>query len=571
MGMNVKNNLKKIFIEGIFTIIWLWLLRESRADNMIYLICAFVSLTSLLLPQEMVSTFDMDFPKKKGVIILAVVFAAMITVSNFDLYVKSNNSVSAVKGLLIFGSTIMVFYNILRLLYCIYSVFIYKEHHYTKREKLFWLFMPFLVCLMVDWIYLFFVACPGNLTNDSMAQIENIISGQYSNHHPVYHTMLIKGCFDLANFIGAGVNGAVLTYSLFQSILMAAIFAYTVKTMCEMGISRWGLAFVSASYALLPYHWAYSVTMGKDVIFGGVVLCFVVTLYRCRCSIGSRGNDIILFISTVGFVLLRSNGLFAFVMVVFSLLISRYNKKKKILSIVLSAFTVAVIMKGPVLTYNNVIQPDTAESLSIPLQQVARYISEEGLLNEEEYNLLNSVMDVSQVKERYAGWISDPIKNLVRERGGNDIISGNRLTFLKVWVSLGLKQPTSYVSAWVDLTRAYLNASYSDGMIFYNGIIENDYGIVRETKSEVLNSYVNNIEGSIRGSIIAAIGLCVWLYVVGFGFSIMNGRRTYLEVIPLLAIVLTLLIATPVGNEFRYVYALFTSIPAVGAIVLKKD
>ena len=57
--------------------------------------------------------------------------------------------------------------------------------------------IPFLFCLLIDWIYLFLVAYPGNLTTDSMAQIGNILSGKYSNHHPFYHTLMIKICFDL--------------------------------------------------------------------------------------------------------------------------------------------------------------------------------------------------------------------------------------------------------------------------------------------------------------------------------------------------------------------------------------
>lgn len=565
-----KKSIVNIIVSSISILLWLLLLRESLANNKIYLLCAITAIVSLVL-QTVTKNNLRNTVNRKGLVILAIIFSVFITISNFDLFRETYHSINIVKGLFLFVSTMVVFYNMLKVLYFLYVSFSYRKCHYSDKEKFFSFLIPFLLCLLIDLTYLFLVAYPGNLTTDSMAQIENIISGKYSNHHPVYHTLMIKACIDAAMFMGTGINTGVLLYSIFQSILMAVIFAYTVRTMCEMEISKSGLLLVSAAYALLPYHWVYSVTMGKDVLFGGVVLCFIVTLYRCRNSIGNeKYNNIILFLSTVGFLLLRSNGLYAFVFVFASLFLNNFDHKKRILRIVISAFIIAIIMKGPVLKYYNVTQPDMAESLSVPLQQIGRYICEEGTLSEEEYNFLNSVMDVSQVTEEYKDWISDPMKNLVRESNGNDIISKNKGTFLGVWIGLGLKQPVSYISAWVDLTKAYLNAAYSNGMIFYNNIVENNYGIIRVTKSELLNNIVNKIELVIRGKIIAATGLCFWFYVIGFAFSILHRKKTYLECVPCIAIVLTLLVATPVANEFRYVYALFTSIPAVGAMVLKK-
>jgi len=565
-----RKNRVEIVVNGISVLLWLLLLRKSQADNAIYLLCALISLVPSVLQAVKKNNF-LYTQTRIGLVVLSVIFSVLITVSNFDLFRKSSNSFNVIKGLLLFVLTIVVFLNMLKAIYVIYVSFTCKAFNYSDKEKINSFVISFLFFLLIDWLYLFLVAYPGNLTNDSMAQIGNILSGKYSNHHPVYHTLMIKACINLATFLGADINIGILLYSIFQSIVMSLIFAYTIRTMCELGISKWGLGIVFSLYALLPYHWAYSVTMGKDVVFGGVVLCFIVTLYRCRRSIGNEEwNNILLFVSALGFMLLRSNGLYAFVVVIISLIFCSYDNKKRILWITVSAFIIAVIMRGPVLEYNDVTQPDTVESLSIPLQQVARYICEDGSLNEEEYALLNSVMDVSQVKEKYMDWISDPIKNLVRDRNGNAIISDNKFAFLKLWIDLGLKQPESYVSAWVDLTKAYMNSAYSNGMIFYNGVVDNDYGIERKIKSGTLNSFVVKIEEVIRGEIITAIGLCVWLYIIGFAFSIMQDKRTYLECLPLLAIILSLLIATPVCNEFRYVYALFTSIPAVGVMVLQK-
>ena len=46
--------------------------------------------------------------------------------------------------------------------------------------------------------HLFLAAYPGILTNDSISQMQQLLSNSnYSNHAPFYHTMLIKGCVSI--------------------------------------------------------------------------------------------------------------------------------------------------------------------------------------------------------------------------------------------------------------------------------------------------------------------------------------------------------------------------------------
>ena len=48
-------------------------------------------------------------------------------------------------------------------------------------------------------------------------------------------------------------------------------------------------------------------------------------------------------------------------------------------------------------------------------------------------------------------------------------------------------------------------------------------------------------------------------------------RRAALLTVPVLAVVLTLLVATPVASEFRYAYAVFTCLPMTAAAVFYQD
>ena len=64
-----------------------------------------------------------------------------------------------------------------------------------------------------------------------------------------------------------------------------------------------------------------------------------------------------------------------------------------------------------------------------------------------------------------------------------------------------------------------------------------------------------------------SIGSAVWLYIFVFGAAMRRQKKTIMLVfIPLLGVYLTLLIATPVYSEFRYIYSLFTTLPLFCAI-----
>ena len=59
--------------------------------------------------------------------------------------------------------------------------------------------------------------------------------------------------------------------------------------------------------------------------------------------------------------------------------------------------------------------------------------------------------------------------------------------------------------------------------------------------------------------------------MVGYLLGIILFIEAALLTVPVLAVVLTLLIATPVASEFRYAYAVFTCLPMMTAAVFCQD
>lgn len=60
-----------------------------------------------------------------------------------------------------------------------------------------------------------------------------------------------------------------------------------------------------------------------------------------------------------------------------------------------------------------------SKALSIPLQQIAYTIVNDGNISDEQYQKLGKIMDVDQIEEIYQPTVSDPVKINVREREGD--------------------------------------------------------------------------------------------------------------------------------------------------------
>lgn len=103
---------------------------------------------------------------------------------------------------------------------------------------------------------------------------------------------------------------------------------------------------------------------------------------------------------------------------------------------------------------------------------------------------------------------------------------------------------------------------------------DNNINVFRTVRAERLNRMVDeylwlftNVQG-FRPFI--SIGLFVWADMVMLFIALIRKDKLGVFVtLPVLCIVQSLLIATPVFSEFRYIYACFCMLPSVVLIVLR--
>ena len=570
----------------ILIVFWGFQLLNSDAYYVNYSIILMLSVVCISKNRETGYSVFKRNPEKYAEVIInlfAILFSCMVALSNYKLWdfaalpevygYKFKWCYQHFMRIILLAGGFLAFKNIF-----IAVVHNIKNLIWSKRDSSVNYIIAFAGCfvllIVTRLIILFGCQYPGELTPDSITQISEIYYSGFSNHHPFYHTMVIKLFISIGMNLFNDINAAVATYSVFQIISTSLIFSFAVSTMARIKAPKWMVIVSILFFVLMPYHITFAITMWKDVLFGCFVLLLATSICRCMHEVGPVVlNYITLAVSSVGICLFRSNGFFAFVVLTMSYIILWKAKNKRILIVLVSAIIISFFMKHPVLAYLNVPQPDTIESLSVPAQQIARVVQEGCYLDEWQRELLSKVIDIEQIPEQYSPYISDPIKWLVRYTGNQKILVEQKIDYIKLYFSLGIRYPLVYLRAWIDLTRGYWNAGY-EYWRWSTEITANDYGIVRTTNNFSLDlmfkEYLWLFTNFQILRLFISIGLFVWIDIIMLMIALLRKDKVGVFIsLPILTVVASLLVATPVFSELRYNYAAFCTLPLVIVVVLR--
>ncbi len=427
-------------------------------------------------------------------------------------------------------------------------------------------FYCFLGCLLC-WFPYFLYEFPGIMTPDSINQLEQVLNlTAYSNHHPFVHTMIFKLFYEIGFALTSNMVIAVSFYTFFQMCFLAYSVFYFLKTLDSFYIRREILLLITLFYALVPYHAVFSVTLWKDIPFAAVVLLFGCSMLRMLRE-KKRSTLLMFFFSGVMMCLLRSNGWYGFLFCLPFLLLYYRKNARTMFPAVLGILLTACIIRYPVLNALHVTPPDFVESLSIPTQQIASVLAQDRTIDKEQRYLLEQVIDTSYVKDLYNPTFADNMKELVRA-GNPDYLSAHKGDFFKLWLSLGLAYPGDYMKAYINQTYGYW---YPDS--FYpvadgEGISATSLGVSHTPLIGgpliIKGKEISLKLGSMLPiySLLWSMGIAFWflLFCIGNAFA-RNEKAKLICYLPSFALFLTVMIATPVATDFRYVYFMVFSVP----------
>lgn len=515
----------------------------------------------------------------------AVFFATVITAANYSVWLECPLGANTPSFMRIgYGGVMLAFvaggcFLVFRAIFYFTALHLhrltwqpasYPECRVFNPRSLF--FISFFAISFVYLLVLYLIKFPGLVEADTIQQFYECRTGEFTNYNPLYSTLLIKPFVSVGMWVFGNMNACVAMYFTAQAVFVAFSFACVVKAMSEMRAPLWLLISTVLFYALTPYHIMFSIGHSKDVMFSVSVMLFCVVLFDLmKRPDAPLYRYSFLFVTSLGFCLMRNNGILAFLFFIPVYCIVSGMKNKRIIWILISAILLSFCLTRPILRALDIPQSDWVESCSLPTQQVARAVIDHNDLKPDEFEILNPFMKVSEISGSYDPGLSDPIKALMRRSmQENPENVPSVAAFLKLWIQLGLRHPITYLKAFVDISCGYWNGGY-DAAPWCNFIFENNIGIHPTYPVPVLNMIFDRYIGLFDDFYVLQLTLCtgffVWMYFFfGIFCYIRRDRLGMILCIPVLCVVQTLLMGTPVACDLRYIYSAFCALPFVLAV-----
>lgn len=553
--------------------IFLWIsnLADTSSYYMVYLLCAVVAMICIFKNEEKPATLPRRY--RFTITVFSMLYSLAVILSNHDLFHLFDDYYDVFSGFYVictFLGGIVVAYNIL--LFCLqhFPYDISQKNRFWKPRNVFFLF--FCIFSIIDLLYFWNVNYPGVLTTDSLRIISQILTGNYNNTAPYWHTKTVELFFRIGYHLFGDINSAIACYIVVQVLFVAFSFAYVLTTFYEAGFPKWYIVCSLIIYALLPYNINYSVTLWKDIPFGVSACLLSTSLYRIIYKTGNnpKWNYVVFSVAGIGFSLMRTNGWAAFLVLFCSMLILVYKKYKKLLLLMLVILIFTGILIGPYITLKNIPQTDWVETLGIPFQQIARVVSNERWMEPYEEEMLSEVFDLEIMKDKYTPYIVDPIKTYALKRDKLDYFEDHMNEYISIWCTLGARYPKDYASAYIEQTKGYWNGGYNGIELYWmylNGVDENDLNIIHSVRTNAVSVFFEKyfflMEWNGYTPVLYSIGLHVWCLIVCMIVNKLKRRPEFLLALPCFVLILGLWIGTPVYSEFRYAYPLLISIPVI--------
>lgn len=558
-----------LWVQVLFIYAWLTVLSPLSVTDTyysVYLICGIAGLLCLADNYRFVSGGNVDQPNVVVLTTFAVIFSCAVALANYVLF----EPLSVLQNLFdliccLFGGASIGY----QVLTCLMRRLPLKAKESQRNHPIHVFFLVFGSIAVIDLLYLLFVLYPGVLTLDSLSTIAQIMGDKpYNNTMPYWHTVTVGVFVKLGFALFGNMNAAVGLFHGVQILFMAACFGCVLVTLYQMGMPKLVMVAVYAIHAFMPYNIVYSITLWKDIPFAGSAVLMVTGLYRLLRNIGKSKvlNYVIFVVGTIGFSLLRTNGWYAFLVTVLVMFFLLRKSHKKLLVLMAIVLVVCWILINPLLDILGVSSTNMVEAFAVPMQQIARVVSNGRELTQDETTMLSEIFSMDELAEAYDPVTVDPVKFDTFRYDKVDYIMDHLGEYLKIYLDLGARYPDDYLKAWVDETKGYWNGGY-----FFSAYTlkteKNVYDIATTGGDNMLAKLYaaafRYIEKPAILQFTISIGLYVWGLVSCCVINALKRRKECLLTIPLLVLVAGLWLGTPVYAEFRYAYPFILAMPLI--------
>ena len=438
-----------------------------------------------------------------------------------------------------------------------------------KKWKNFNLALVISIILIVFWLPYYLSYYPGGIYSDTFNAIWQIQTHNYSNHHPLLYTFLIKIVIKIATILGEDLNFALGLFLAAQMMGMGATIIYFGIWMNKHNVRKGTLNICLVYLICFPLIPLNAISIWKDTPFAIAVLLYALSsidlfvdknalrenykllIRHCVCILGvtfTRNNGIYIVIASTLLYIIFLNG-------------DYINKtyKKLVFSFSVIGIIITLLIQGPVYSLMGISKSEVEESLGIPIQQIARVVALDGNINPKQKEQINKIVPIDEIKEEYRPCIVDPIK--WNEKFDGEYLEEHKLEFINLWGALMVQNFDIYVEAYMLATAGFwcINVASPDAYI-QNYVWPNGYGVTQHDYFE--DFFGISFQNLVNPKKYISSAWFFWIFIISMALSIKRGgMKVICLYAPILFIWVTIMIATPLAISMRYIFGMVFGLP----------
>ena len=444
--------------------------------------------------------------------------------------------------------------------------FIIVEEEYNNK-KVFCL-VAFIFLLIIYLVY-YFSFYPGGVYIDTWTSLEMITGKiEFSTQQPILYTisLSIVKAFLPDVYTGFGV------FTFIQIIIMISAIVYFLNWLLKKKVNPIIVYIITFFYGLFRLYPFYSISIWKDTPFS--LALFMYSLFVTDLVIDIKNKKINTFtmvnlsVFSVLVIFLRSNGIYIVtitsIIIVIMLLKDLIQAKRisntAILFITLpSVIMISIAIQNVIFVIGIKKAPQT-EMLSIPLQQIARVVANDGNVSDEQKDLIGKVLPIETVKEKYKEMLVDDIK--WDKDFNEEYLYSHMDEYTDLWLEIGKQNPDKYFEAFLLETSG-----------FWTFNVKGKEAYISAEVWETLNDKIKNIDliaensnftfkNDILSVPLYSGGFFAWIMLLSMFIAFRICKKgAMIGYLPEFLLWLTVMTATPMGQALRYVYILVLLVP----------
>ena len=440
------------------------------------------------------------------------------------------------------------------------------NNEYINKKK--FCLIAFIFLLLIYGVY-YFSFYPGGVYIDTWSSYGYLTGEQsFSNHQPVLYTLSLN----LVKAFGDNLEAGFAVYTALQVIIMVTCLTYFIYWLLKKNVNPKAVAFITILLGTFKLFPLYSVSIWKDTPFS--LALFLNILVIIDLIIDIQNNDIRIkniikySITSLLVLFLRNNGLFISLGItcigLITLLICKIQKIKikrlltlNIISIILVLFFLIMNQLYPYMGIST--DSSLEESLGIPIQQIARVVVVDGNITNEQKELIEKIIPIDVIKEKYLALLVDPIK--WDENFNAEYLKENIDLYAKLWFELLIQNPGEYINAYLLQTSGFWTFNVKGPEAYHSAV-------KWETIPEItqIDLIEENFNHSVKDDLLTipyySGGLFFWITILSMYLTYkLANKRFLIAYIPAIILWGTIMISTPMGSALRYVYILVLMLP----------